>query len=540
MTDSKRGAPVRFGPFVLDLADERLVGAVGPIHIGNKAYRVLSALIEQPGRLLTKDILFETVWDGTIVSESSLTSVIKELRRALGDEAKEPRFIESVYGRGYRFIADTLPARAEPAQPAKRPATAAGKRGEAPTLAVLPFTNRSGISEDEVFAEGMVEDVIAALSQGVNVTVLGSTVTAGLRGEHITDLAALGQRLGVHYLLEGNIRRAPAHLRVTAQILEAATGVVRWSGRFERPLSELAALQEDLVSELAASLDVQVQSLELQRILKKPSDITAWEALMRSNAFYHKLDRASLQHALAEAQHAVALAPDYAAAHAQIALASAVTYLITSADDPAEVERIAGLVERAVGLEPDDPLVLAATGCALNYIGRPEEASHLLRRAISKAPGHSMAHYHFGVTSCLLDRHDDALAHLETAIRLFAGSPLLYLTIAWKGGALVRSGRWAEGEAQFDEALALNPRFVIGRAQKAVCLARRGDEAAALAVFEPLRGHDDYRQEQCETMLRRIFANSPAAADMLAGVRRLWAKDERRSARAAGGAGTGS
>ncbi len=100
-----RDERVSFGSFTLDRADERLLGPAGPVHIGNKAYRVLDALIRAEGRLLTKDALFETVWDGTIVTESALTSVIKQLRRALGDETKQPRFIESVYGRGYRFVA---------------------------------------------------------------------------------------------------------------------------------------------------------------------------------------------------------------------------------------------------------------------------------------------------------------------------------------------------------------------------------------------------------------------------------------------------
>ena len=103
-------APVSFGRFVLDPADARLLGPAGPVHLGRKAFCVLEALVAQPGRLLTKEALFETVWDGTTVSESALTSVIRELRRALGDDIKTPRFIQSVYGRGYRFVAPVTPS----------------------------------------------------------------------------------------------------------------------------------------------------------------------------------------------------------------------------------------------------------------------------------------------------------------------------------------------------------------------------------------------------------------------------------------------
>ena len=97
------GTRQRFGDFTIDRADERLIGPQGPVKIGNKAFQVLAMLIDHEGRLLTKDALFSSVWDGMIVSESSLTSVIKELRRALGDDPRAPRYIESVYGRGYRL-----------------------------------------------------------------------------------------------------------------------------------------------------------------------------------------------------------------------------------------------------------------------------------------------------------------------------------------------------------------------------------------------------------------------------------------------------
>ncbi|MBC7987736.1 MAG: TIR domain-containing protein, partial [Sphingomonadaceae bacterium] len=126
--EASRARGLAFSEFRMDLADERLHGPDGPIKLGNKAWRVLRLLIENEGRLLTKDALFESVWDGTIVSESSLTSVIKELRRALGDIRGEPRFIESVYGRGYRFIAPVSAATAEPieSRPPARPAEARG------------------------------------------------------------------------------------------------------------------------------------------------------------------------------------------------------------------------------------------------------------------------------------------------------------------------------------------------------------------------------------------------------------------------------
>ena len=141
---------------------------------------------------------------------------------------------------------------AAPAAPAAAPKKR-GKHGDAPSLAVLPFANRSGASEDEVFAGGMVEDIIDALSQGVNLKVITSSATARYRTGALPDLHAMAHDLGVRYVMEGNVRRAGNVLRVTAQLVEAEGGAILWTQKFERPLSELADLQEDLAEGLTGS-----------------------------------------------------------------------------------------------------------------------------------------------------------------------------------------------------------------------------------------------------------------------------------------------
>ena len=138
-----------FGEYRLDRVDERLWGPDGVVRLGNKAFQVLLRLAEQQGRLLTKEALFSSVWDGTIVSESALTSVIKELRRALGDDPKNPRFIESVYGRGYRFLPEVTGSAATPpiaAAPAREPAAAASRLGAAYVPSRPPSPSRRGSS----------------------------------------------------------------------------------------------------------------------------------------------------------------------------------------------------------------------------------------------------------------------------------------------------------------------------------------------------------------------------------------------------------
>jgi DNA-binding winged helix-turn-helix (wHTH) protein/Flp pilus assembly protein TadD len=159
-------ATYRFGPFVLDARDERLLGPNGPIRLGNKAFRVLLTLVEAQGRLVTKDTLFETVWDGTIVSESALTSVIKELRRALGDDARAPSYIESAYGRGYRFLppADRSDAGAVTRVVAAQ-VTEAVPVGQAPVLLVSAFEDSAVRDLQPWLGTALREEVLSGLAR---------------------------------------------------------------------------------------------------------------------------------------------------------------------------------------------------------------------------------------------------------------------------------------------------------------------------------------------------------------------------------------
>ena len=211
-------------------------------------------------------------------------------------------------------------------------------QGALASIAVLPLRNRSGRAEDEVLAEGMFEDLIEALSAAVNVTVVSASMVRHHVNHDKSDLVGLVQRSGVRYLLEGNVRRAGDQLRVTAQLIGAASGVMLWTGKFERPLAEIGQLQSDLVLDLAAHLDVQVYRLEMDRALKKPDNLTAWECVIRGmGAYTRRTPGKYLTDAIAEGEHAVALAPNFGMAHAMLVSAKATAYMMASPDDPAKV-----------------------------------------------------------------------------------------------------------------------------------------------------------------------------------------------------------
>ena len=529
-----------FGDFVIDRADERVIGPDGPVKLGHKAYRVLLSLAEQDGKLLTKDALFSTVWDGTIVSESVLASAVAELRRALGDQSRTPRYIESAYGRGYRLLtpvrrvegngqvrrAEALPApaaaKARAQAPADPPAAVTVRHGDAPSLAVLPFTNRSGLAEDEVFAIGMVEDLIDALSQGVHLRVIASSATARFRAEGVPDLGVMARQLGVRYVMQGNVRRTGEDLRVTAQLVEPASGAVLWTQKFARPLPELAALQEDLVLEVAAHLHSQVHRAEMERVLGKPASLTAWECVTRAVAAYRQITPESLVQALTEAQRAVELSPDYGLAHAMLADAQATIYFWTSPDDAGTVRTIRTHIDRALALEPDSAVVLAHVAEAVNYIGQPRDAIRAAERAINLRPNFGVAHYCCAVACVLLDRTDEAMAHFDAELKAAPGSHTLFASYIWRGAAHVRGGDWAAAGLFYAQATQINPGATSGYLGEAFVAAHLGRAAEARALMTKVREMEPERAlADWERILARGFAGNAVADEVIRVTRRL-------------------
>ena len=402
-----------------------------------------------------------------------------------------------------------------------------GERGGAPSLAVLPFTNRSSLPEDQVFATGMVEDLIDALSQGVNVRVLSSSATTRFAGGALPDLAALGQQLGVRYLLEGNVRRVAADLRVSVQLVEAASGEILWTQKFDRPLAELAALQEELVGEVAGTLKTQVYRIEIERVLRKPDDLTAWECLTRAVATYRQMSSASVAEARDEAARAVAISPDYGLAHAMLAQNTSYLSWLLAIRDPGEQQTVLKHVERALALDPDNGAVLAYVGAALGRIGQHEAGLRYAGRAIQRSPQFGLAHLASGLACEGLGRTAEALAHYEDYRRLESQSHLEY--VAWYsiGRAHLRGRDWQAADTAYAQGIALNdssPFLPCIGALIASNLGRADDARALLARSRRLE--PSATLAEWERRLNLWYAGSPVLDELLTLLRALWAETE--------------
>ena len=414
---------------------------------------------------------------------------------------------------------------AAPTQPKR------GKRGGAPSLAVLPFTNRSGLAEDEAFASGMAEDIVEALSRGVEVRVIASSAVARFRSAGVIDLEGLARQLGVRYALEGNVRRSGQALRVTAQLVEVSDGAVIWSERFDRPLDQLAELQEALVLEVAGRLRVQTHRAEIERALRKPGDLTAWEAVQRAVAAHRKMTPEALMLALQEARRALEIAPDYALALALVAQAEGVIYNQLVPDNPAEVERIRALADRAISLEPDNTVVLSTAAGALFTVGYPEEALAAAQRAVRLNPENEFGHQQCGVALTILGRCDEAMAAFAREEEAAPGHATISYSWLWRAFTHVRADRWAEAVVVYDRLLELTPDHAAPNVGKAVCCHHLGRvEDAHTAMQRARRAEPMTPLVTWRMRWGRALRDSPQREEFLACLDAAWAGAEAQAA----------
>lgn len=500
--------PFSLGDTAFDPPTRQVVYADGETErLEPRVMEVLVALHRSGGAVVGRDDLLSACWRGLIVGEDAIQRVVQRLRKVAGRAATFR--IDTISKAGYCLVelADLRE----------------GARGDAPSLAVLPFVNRSGLPEDEGLALGMAEDMVDALSQGVNVRVLALSATLRFHEKPITDYPATGLKLGVRYFLSGNVRRNGDVLVVTAQLVEAASSEVLWSQRFERHLDEFAQLQGDLVIAVANTLGATIYKLEMDRALRKPSNLTAWECTARALAAIREYGAESLMRSISESQRAIDIAPDYGFARAIHAQTIAGAYLSISTPDPEREREIQQHIDRAFALDPDHAGSLAAIATASAYIGRPRDGLPRALRAIRLRPGHGLAHYAAGVNRLLLSDEEAALVHLDDFLRVEPESHLHYITHAWRGISHARGGNFDAARAAFDEAFSLYPGQFIALL---VLTCIEHSEGRSDVAAEHLSTARELEPSATKALLKarigRFFAGSPELEAMLAALDQLW------------------
>ncbi|HEX4972586.1 MAG TPA: winged helix-turn-helix domain-containing protein, partial [Steroidobacteraceae bacterium] len=258
---------ISFGRYRFEPGTARLWGEEREVKLTRKAAAVLGALIERAGQPVTKQELFASVWGNTVVSDDALTTCIQELRKALGDDAKQPRYIETRHRYGYCFVAEL--ARTEPVAAARAPGAEADP-SDLPAIAVLPFMDMSPNRDQDYFCEGLAEELIDALTHVDGLRVAARSSAFQFRQDGV-DMREVGRILGVGSVVEGSVRRAGDQLRVTVQLIDVVTGYHKWSQRFERPVGDVFAIQDEIAAQVAMTLRGGAElSQREQRGLRRP------------------------------------------------------------------------------------------------------------------------------------------------------------------------------------------------------------------------------------------------------------------------------
>jgi adenylate cyclase len=384
---------VNFADYRFDFETGRLWSGEREIRLTPKASAVLKVLVTHAGKPVTKEELFASVWNDTVVSDDALTSCVQELRRALADDSKQPRFIETRHRRGYQFVAQLTEATAA-AGVANSPLPA----DDISAIAVLPFADMSPDRNQDYLCEGLAEELINALTHIDGLRVAARTASFQFRASG-ADVREVGRHLGVGTLLEGSVRKAGDRLRVTVQLIEVATGYHRWSQRFDRMLDDVFAIQDEIAESVATSLRGSVLTgREKQALLRPQTGVGAYEYYLRGRQHLPRLTRPDLETSGEMFERAIELDAGYGPAWAGLAMVHATLYEWYGAkeDDLVTAERAS---QRALELAPDLAEAHVARGCALSLSRRYEEAAREFEDAIRLNPNLFDAHYYFARTS---------------------------------------------------------------------------------------------------------------------------------------------
>src|SRR6516164_8782600 len=405
---------ISFGRFRLDLARRELRRDQTLVRLGSRALDILCVLASAGGKVVSKDELMERVWAGVVVEEHNIQVHISALRRAFEEDDDGESWIVTVPGRGYRLLRAPEPATTDNAV-----AAPSAPVPEQPSLAVLPFLNLSSDPEQEYFADGMVEEIITALSRIRWLFVTARNSSFAYKGQNV-DVKRVGRELGVRYVLEGSVRKSGDRVRITAQLIDAGTGAHLWADHFDGPLEDVFELQDKVASSVAGVIEPALQEAEVARSTGRPTtDLTAYDLYLRAHAMVWSSAR-QIPEALGLLEQAITRDPRYGPALAWAAFCYYRLLLDGRSDDPAvDCLKGADFAQRALKIAGDDPDVIVNAALALSYFGEDIDAMiALVDRALALSPNFARGWHVSGILRLFAGQPDPAIERAETALRL--------------------------------------------------------------------------------------------------------------------------
>jgi TolB-like protein/tetratricopeptide (TPR) repeat protein len=489
-----------FGDYVLDPDRRELTRGAEPIAVGPQVFDLLLYLVRNREHVVGKDQLLDAVWEGRIVSESTLTSHINAARRAIGDSGQEQRLIRTIARKGFRFVGDVREARAshdvsplnaEPGrseEASSQPLTLP----DIPSIAVLPFLNLSGDPEQEYFADGVVDDIISALSRIRWLFVVARNSSFTYKGRAV-DVKQVGRELGVRYVLEGSVREAAKRIRITGQLIDASTGGHLWADRFEGTLGDIFDLQDQLTENVVGAIAPQLERAEIERAKRKPTEsLDAYDCYLRGTANLHQGAREAIDEALPLFYRAIEFDPEFPSAYAMAAWCHMWRKIHGwMTDRSREVAEGARLARRAVDLGRDDAVALARSGSALSHFGADlDSCIALLDRALVLNQNLAAAWFLGGFLRIWRGEPDDAIERIARAMRLSPLDPEMYRMQAGMAVAHLFAGRFDAASSWAEKAFRDLPSFLLPVSIIAASHALAGQMDEARRAMDHLRQLD--------------------------------------------------
>lgn len=509
-------------PDAFRIGDWRVRAATGRIEAAGRAHKleprvmeVLVYLAGRPGEVVSRDELERDVWRGALVGYDAVTGTIIKLRKALDDDARHPRYIETIPKKGYRLIAEVARDPAEP-HDGDRPAARSGQQRSVgigvvltgivavavlvaawflpvrkesvetqpdesvqevtagkPAIAVLPFAYLTNDPDKSYFSDGITADLITALSKISGLQVISRDSTFSYREAEVSD-AQIGTELGVDYLLRGNIQKDRDRIRLNVHLVATRSGQTVWAERYDRLFSDIFSIQDDLAERIVRTLEVKLAPEERKRIIRNYLvGLDAYDAFLRGVDYYSKRSFADNQLAVESFRKAIELDPGFARAYAGLALAYSWASGDASRGSAEQAHRLASeTVEKAIAIDASIPQVYFVKGRVELYKQNYELAIRQIQKAIEIEPNYADAYALLASTLHFSGRPAEGLQAMTHAVLLNPRIPAAYLMI--RGSLHYAEKDYEMAVKDLSRSLQINPNYLQSKAWLAATYAAQG------------------------------------------------------------------
>ena len=477
----------RFDTFELETDRFELRDAGVAVPLEPRVFALIAYLVANRERMVSREELIEKVWEGRVVSDAAISSRIKKARKALGDDGRSQRLIQTVHGQGFRFVG-SLSADADASEDIgadqPRPATSAES---CPRIVVLPFLNLSGDPEQEYFSDGITQDLITNLSKHRWLTVMARNSSFAYKGT-AAPLKQLVEELGVTYVVEGSVRRAGNRIRATAQLVDAISEQQIWSERYDRELEDVFAVQDEITAKIAARLEPEIGASDRQKISRQPArDLQAWDCFHLGISHFFRFSAQDNLEAQRLLQKSRTLDPAFGEAHAWWAYA-VILGMVYWDTDPSPKLLDAALEATQEALRIDDRNAVFYALKARVQLARCEYQSALIENSMAIDLNPTFAAAHCGLADSLAyeGRYDEAIERFKKAIELSPNDPQRWAFLTYGALAHIFKRDYRTAIEWSDRASEIPNCQFWTKAHKVVALAYLGERDRAKAQVEKL------------------------------------------------------